>query len=204
MVNRAWRLIFGLLLLSGIGLAQEHRYDAGATVGPVINKDSNGNGTEQDPTNSGLVLITGRMRLTKKVSFEVNVSRTKLSQIYFSSPFTYRIQGPITEFGGAAVYTFLHKEKLEVFALGGMSALIFTPKTAVIDGTSASLPASTQTKPAPVYGVGLDYRVYRSFAVRLQYRGLFYKAPDYNVPNLFTGAYGHMAEPTIGLVYQFK
>jgi opacity protein-like surface antigen len=205
MVKKAWSLIFGLLLLTSVGLAQEeHRYDVAGTVGPVINKSSSGNGTEQTPTNSGLVLATGRMRLNKKVSFEVNVSRTKLSQLYFSAPFNYRIQGPITEFGGAAVYTFIHKEKLEVFALGGMSALVFTPKVTVIDGSAASLPASSQTKPAPVYGLGLDYRVYRNFAVRLQYRGLFYKAPDFNVPNLFTGAYGHMAEPTIGVVYQFK
>src|SRR5580698_9556150 len=105
MVKKAWSLTLGLLLLTSFGLAQDHRYDAGATVGPVINKSSSGNGTEQTPTNSGLVLVTGRMRLTKKVSFEVNVSRTKLSQLYFSAPLNYRIQGPITEFGGAAVYT---------------------------------------------------------------------------------------------------
>jgi hypothetical protein len=40
-------------------------------------------------------------------------------------------------------------------------------------------------------------------ALRLQYRGLIYKAPDFNVQNLFTGAKGHMAEPSVGIVVKF-
>jgi hypothetical protein len=38
----------------------------------------------------------------------------------------------------------------------------------------------------------------------LQYRGLLYKAPDFRVPSLlFTGAKGHMAEPSAGIVLKF-
>ncbi len=40
-------------------------------------------------------------------------------------------------------------------------------------------------------------------ALRLQYRGLVYKAPSFNVQNLFTGARGHMAEPSVGIVVKF-
>jgi hypothetical protein len=30
-----------------------------------------------------------------------------------------------------------------------------------------------------------------------------YKAPDFKVQNLFTGARGHMAEPSVGIVVKF-
>ena len=78
-----------------------------------------------------------------------------------------------------------------------------------------NIPASQQTKPTFLYGGGLDYQVFslvplirrstltHHLALRLQYRGLLYKAPDFKVQNLFTGAREHMAEPTIGVVVKF-
>ena len=77
-----------------------------------------------------------------------------------------------------------------------------------------TIPASRQTKPAFLYGgesIGESSPACPSFAdhvsshlaLRLQYRGLLYKAPDFKVQNLFTGDRGHMAEPTIGVVVRF-
>jgi len=204
MVKKVWHLIFPLLLLTGMAWGQDHRYDISATVGPLLNKESSGNGTTLTPTNSGVAVALGRMRLTDRLSIAAVFGRTKESQIYFVSPDTYRLQGPVSEFGGELVYSFIRRKKLECFALGGMSALVFVPKVTVIDGASASLPAGNQTKPAPVYGIGADYQLHGRFALRLLYRGIFYKAPDFNVANLFTGAYGHMAEPTVGIVFKFR
>jgi len=203
MAKQAVLLTIAVLLLTGTGLAQATHYDVAATVGPFISKQSTGNGTILTPTNSGGLVATGRWRLTKRFSVGANFARTKNSQLYFVSPDTYRIQGPVTEFGGAAFFSFLERKKFEGFVFGGMSALIFTPKTTVIDGVASSLPAISQTRPAPVYGLGVDYHVWRRFAVRVQYRGLFYRTPTFNLPNFFTGAYGHMAEPTAGLVFKF-
>jgi opacity protein-like surface antigen len=203
MAKQAGIVTIALLLLTSIGLAQDNHYDVGVNFGGVFSKHSSGNGTVLTPTNSGVFLATGRVRLSERFSIAANFARTKNSQNYFVSPSAYRIQGPVTEFGGAVLFSFLQTKKLECFVFGGMSALVFTPKTTVIDGVAASLPVHRQTKPAPVYGFGADYRVYGKFAVRLQYRGLFYKAPDFNLSNFFTGAYGHMAEPTVGLVYKF-
>jgi len=203
MAKRAGFLIIALFLLTDIGLAQFSHYDVGVTVGPVLSKQSSGNGTVLTPTNSGVLVATGRVRFSEKFSIAANFGRTKNSQLYLLSPNQYRIQGSVTELGGAVVFSFLQTKKLEGFALGGMSALVFTPKTTVINGVASSLPAVRQTEPAPVYGLGADYHVYHRFAVRLQYRGLFYKAPDFNLQNFFTGAYGHMAEATAGLVFKF-
>jgi len=204
MVKKTWRLIFLFLMFTAIGWAQDHRFDVALSVGPVINKESSGNGTTQTPTNSGVAVAMGKMRLTDRVSIAAVYGRTKESQIYFASPDTFRIQGPVSEFGGELTYSFIRRKKLEAFALGGVSALVFVPNITVIDGGPGSLPVGQQTKPAPVYGVGVDYHLRWRFAVRIMYRGLFYKAPDFKVSNLFTGDYGHMAEPTVGLVFRFR
>jgi len=192
-----------LFLLSCAGWAQNNHYDVSATVGPVISEQSSGNGTVLAPTSSGALVAVARVRLSERLSVAADFGRTKNSQMYSVSPNEYRVQGPITEFGGLVLFSFWQGKKFETFALGGMSALVFTPKVTVIDGVSSNLPVHTQTKPAPVYGLGFDYHVYHRFSVRVLYRGLFYKAPDFTVPNFFTGAYGHMAEPTAGLVFKF-
>jgi len=41
------------------------------------------------------------------------------------------------------------------------------------------------------------------FALRLQYRGFIYKAPSFDVPGISTDARGHIAEPSVGLVFKF-
>ena len=65
-----------------------------------------------------------------------------------------------------------------------------------------NIPASQQTKPAFLYGGGFDYRIFSSvpfirrssvtnhLALRLQYRGLLYKAPDFKVQNLLPAPEG--------------
>jgi hypothetical protein len=84
-----------------------------------------------------------------------------------------------------------------------------------VDGVQTSILADRRTLIAFLYGGGLDYRIFSSIplirrypasehlALRLQYRGLVYKAPDFNISGLFTGAYGHLAEPSAGIVIQF-
>jgi outer membrane immunogenic protein len=203
MFRQAVMITAAFFLLAPLGLAQDNRYDAGLSVGGALTKQSSGNGTVQTATNSGVFLGTARVRFTEHSSVEVNFARTKDSQNYISSPFQYRIQGSVTEFSGAYVFSFFQTKRLEPFLFGGAAVLVFSPKTTLIDGVAASLPASSQNRPAALYGGGADYIFYRSFAVRLQYRGLVYKAPSFNVANLFTGAYGHLAEPSVGIVFKF-
>lgn len=67
--------------------------------------------------------------------------------------------------------------------------------------------AKPQTRPAMVFGVGMEYNVSRYFSVRAEYRGLFYKGPDFAIDSggfpqqrLFTVT----NTPAISLVYRFK
>ena len=75
----------------------------------------------------------------------------------------------------------------------------------------AVLNTSKQTQLMYLYGGGFDYRLPWRFALRVQYRGLIYNAPSFNVNaglsggsiNLATGSKGYMSEPSIGLVFKF-
>ena len=209
--------VAAIFLLTSIGLSQDNRFDVSLNGGAVLTKQSQGNGTVLTPTNSLNILVTGRYRFSARSSVEINYAHTTNSQIYFASPLTYRINNSIGEYSGAYVFSFLQSDRLEPFVFAGAAALVFYPSydTNTINGVQTVIPASQQSKPAFLYGGGFDYRIFSRLpfirrssvsdhlALRLQYRGLFYKAPDFNVKNLFTGDRGHMAEPMVGVVVKF-
>src|SRR6266581_1014460 len=115
----------------------------------------------------------------------------------------FRFQTGITELTGAYVFSPFQTARLEPFLFGGGGALRFNPGTTYVDGFQSSFGAAQQTSLAVLYGAGVDYHLWRRLALRLQYRGLFYKNPDFKVQNLFTGTRGHMAEPSAGIVVKF-
>jgi len=217
MVRRSGIVIAAFVLLASMAWAQDNTYEISLGGSAVFSKQSTGNGTVLTPTNSGALLITGRYRFSEHSSVEINYSHTANSQIYFSAPLTYRIQDTIAEYSGAYVFSFHQSAKTEPFVFAGAAALVFYPgyNFNTVNGVQTYLPASQQTQPAFLYGGGLDYRIFSSLplirrssltnhlALRLQYRGLVYKAPAFNVQNLFTGARGHMAEPSVGIVVKF-
>lgn len=210
-------VVAAVLLLTSVGLSQNNRFDVSLNGGPEITSQATGNGTTLTPTQSVAVLVTGRYRFSERSSVEFNYGHTANSQIYFASPLTYRIHNTISEYSGAYVVSFLQSERLEPFVFAGAGALTFYPGYSLntINDVLTNIPASQQTKPTFLYGGGLDYQVFslvplirrstltHHLALRLQYRGLLYKAPDFKVQNLFTGAREHMAEPTIGVVVKF-
>jgi hypothetical protein len=217
MLRRSGIAMAAFFLFASIGWAQDNTYDISLGGAAVLSKQSTGNGTVLTPTNSGAVLVTGRYRFSEHSSVEINYSHTSNSQIYFAEPLTYRIQGTIAEYSGAYVFSFHQSKKIEPFVFAGAGALVFYPSYSnnTVNGVQTFLPAAQQTKPGFLYGGGVDYRIFSSLplihrsplsnyvALRLQYRGLFYKAPDFQVQNLFTGAKGHMAEPSVGIVVKF-
>ena len=217
MLRRSGIAMAAFFLLTSMGWAQDNRFDVSLGGSAVFSKQSTGNGTVLTPTNSGAVLVTGRYRFSEHSSVEINYSHTANSQIYFAAPLTYRIHSTTGEYSGAYVFSFHESDKVEPFVFAGAAALVFYPSydANYINGVQIFIPASQQTKPAFLYGGGFDWRIFSSLplihrsslsnhlALRLQYRGLVYKAPDYKIQNLFTGARGHMAEPSVGIVVKF-
>lgn len=155
------------------------------------------------PTKSAEFFGTIQYHFTKMHSFEVNIGHLKNSQIYTVPPDTYRVNAGITEISGAYVFTPFTTKKFAPFLLGGVGGLRFNPSTTYIDGLQVNLAATMQTSLAFVYGGGTDYHLWRALWLRAQYRGLIYRVPDFNRQRFFTGAHGHLAEPSLGLALRF-
>jgi outer membrane immunogenic protein len=205
MLRSAGKILAGIFLFTAGALAQSGRSDLSLSVTGDFGKETDGNSVIQTSSNSAGLLATYRFSLTPKNAAELNYGLTRNSQYYsVTNGFTgsqsfYAIQSNIHEATADYVFRPLKLGRLSPYALVGGGALIFVP-TGYSYGTNLE---EKQTKGAFLYGIGSDFRVARNIAVRLQYRGLVYKAPDFQVAGITTGSSGHLAEPSLGVVLHF-
>jgi hypothetical protein len=189
-----------------IAAAQEEgHFDFSVSGGAAFSKTSTANsGTVSlKPTNS-LVIVGGvRYRFNHLHAIELNIGHTSNSQVFTVPPNSLRVKTDITEYGGAYVLTPFRRGKLDPFLFAGLGGLRFSPGKQYIDGVQSIFGATGETALTYVYGGGTDYIIWRGLGLRVQYRGLLYKAPDFGRSILFTGARGHMAEPMAGIVVKF-
>ena len=156
------------------------------------------------PTKSGDVFGTVRYHFKPHHAAELNLGHTKNSQIFTVPPDTYRVMTGIFEYTAAYVFTPFNGKKWDPFLMAGGGGLMFGAGNTYIDGNQISLGAKSSNSLAVLYGVGTDYRVFTHLALRLQYRGLIFRNPDFGLTSRFyTGAKGHMAEPAVGIVVKF-
>ncbi|ADW67473.1 hypothetical protein AciX9_0401 [Granulicella tundricola MP5ACTX9] len=146
--------------------------------------------------------------------YEVNFAYTRLVENYISE------SGGATTSTGATVGTFTRgsigtnvyelsgayvakgpgaTRRLQTFMLGGPAMLIFQPTTKQYQGSSS-------VRAAVLFGSGVDYRLSDHLGLRVEYRGLFYKNPDFaavisNVP--VSKQFTVTNEPTVSLTYRF-
>jgi Outer membrane protein beta-barrel domain len=221
MLKQAGAVLVSLLFLTPSGLAQDNRFDFSLNGAGVFTKQSSGNGITQTATDGGGGFATIRVRFNPKHSFVFNYGRYKNSQIYQSID-NFHVLASISEYSFAYMFTPFTKGRWEPFLLAGVGAIRFSPNSTWVffpplpgnipNNIQVNLNASKQTELGVLYGLGVDYRIptFTRFAIRLQYRGILYKEPDFNIDashgsdlNFFTGAKGHMAEPSVGIVYRF-
>ena len=198
-------ILASLFLLTALTLAQENRSDLSVNLTGAFSSQSAGNDVTQDPSNSLGFLATYRFKVNRLNSVEVNYGITRNTQYYAArsvvtgEPNFFAIQSNVNEVTADYVLTPWKSGRLSPFVLAGGGVLIFNPT----GNSFGATPSDTEFKGAFSYGGGADYRILRNLALRLQYRGLVYKAPDFYVPGLATGSVGHLAEPSIGLVFHF-
>lgn len=176
-----------------------------SAAGVVSRTTTSATGNISDtPTKSVAVLGGVRYHLAKHHALELDFGHTNNSQIFSVPPDTYRVTTGIGEFTAAYVFTPYPEKRLQPYLLAGGGVLSFRVGNTYIDSIQQNLGANSRAVLAVVYGGGADYRVWNRLSLRLQYRGLIYRNPDFGVPSLFfTGARGHMAEPSAGLVMKF-
>jgi outer membrane immunogenic protein len=203
MLKRA-SLLFSILFLSSLVFAQDYgRYDVSVAAAAGLSKESSGNQVRLHPTHGGGVLVSARMRFGSRSALEFDYSRILNTQKFDAPPFFYNFNTSVREYSGVYVFSLFKTEKWEPFLLGGAGALRFYPRITYLNGVQTIYSSVTQTEFAYIFGGGADYHAWKRVYVRAQYRGLVYKAPDFNLSNLFTGAHGLLSEPSVGLVFRF-
>ena len=203
MLKRA-SLLFSILLLSSFALSQDYgRFDLSLAAAAGLSKQSSGNQVTLKPTQGGGVFFSGRMRFGTRSALEFDYSRIRNTQKFEAPPFFYNFNTSVREYSGVYVFSLFKTEKWEPFLLGGVGALRFYPRITYLNGVQTIYSSVNQTEFAYVFGVGTDYQAWKRVYVRAQYRGLIYKAPDFNLTNLFTGAHGFLSEPSVGIALRF-
>lgn len=120
------------------------------------------------------------------VQYPSSYSQGSVGTNLYETTITYVVQGPTAR-------------KFNTFAQFGGGGLWFLPNTGLVS-------YSYQVRPAMLFGVGMNYRLSDHFGIRAEYRGFFYKNPDFAytvnlapITKLFTVT----SDPTVSVVYNF-
>jgi opacity protein-like surface antigen len=161
-------------------------------------QSSNGNGVQDSPTDSLGVVATVRQSFHPWLGYEINYGYTRFSEKYSTVPFpvqnnvheasgAYLLQGPTIPILG-----------LQPFGAVGVGGLLFLPTT--VGGQKNN----QQWRVPLLYEVGVNYPLFTShLGLRLQYRGLVYKTPDFNSAQLTTNTRRQTSEPSLGAYLRF-
>ena len=151
-------------------------------------------------------LASYRFMLTPNTALEANYGITYQNKITYYGP---QFQGGIgiltrtQEISGAYVRSFVFKN-FNPFVEAGPAGIVFLP---IYNSGTKTLDAHQQTAVGALYGAGFAYEVSPSFDVRVEYRGLVSKVPNFGVGtsgyNFTTNEWWNMSEPTIGVAYHF-
>lgn len=161
---------------------------------------ANGNGIQDKPTYSTGTLATLRQSFHPWLGYEVNYGYTRFAERYKTTPFGQQVQNNLHEVSVAYLLQLptIPIIGLQPFAAVGAGALIFLPTT------TGGQHYGQQTRVPVLYEVGLNYPLLTShFGLRLQYRGLYYKTPDFNATALTTNAKRQTIEPSAGVFFRF-
>lgn len=169
----------------------------------------------QSASPSAGVVGTFHQQFTRWLGYNVNVGYTRFTENYSyvnayipsaspstasSSSFTRGSIGTnVVETTIAMVAQGPRTRHFTTFAQFGGGGLFFVPFT-------QSDKYNSQVRPAMVFGVGMNYRLTDHFGVRAEYRGLFYKSPDFAAdlyPAPVTRLFTVTNQPDIGLTYTF-
>ena len=194
-------LMMSVLAVPCLCMAQESsKMDVSINVNGLFPSHSENNGLGQSASASGGVLASFRYSPSRFAIFEFNYGHARDTQYFTNGGVESSVHSGVHEVTGAYVLNSPWRcSHLQPFALVGAGIMQFNP---VNSGTSVS-GTQSETKPAVLWGAGVNYNLSRHFAFRLQYRGLFYAGPDFKVASLKTDRWQPMSQPSFGIVYRF-
>lgn len=198
-------VLAGLLLTAGAAWAQESRQDVSLSAATVLTPEIHGPGGIQLETTKPIgavasyrYLVTPRSGLEANYSFGQYISKYQTPS---SNQTSYRIHTRQQEFTVAYVYSRTYR-RYNPFAELGVGALVFSP---LQDYKSTTFDTKRNLRIGGLFGAGLAYELSPSFDLRVEYRGMVVKAPDFNLTGdiLRTNRYEVVSIPAIGVAYHF-
>jgi opacity protein-like surface antigen len=197
-------LLGAVLLLASSARAQEDgfmRNEVAVQGTGFFTKDSQQNGTIEHSTNTGGFLVNYRFHINGWLAAEASYGYNRNTQQSYTPGGNFGIQTNVHQATGAMVVDLpVSVHRMRPYVLAGAGALVFDP-TGNAGGFVGG--AQRQARPAFVYGGGVDYRLVRHVALRLEYRGFVYDRPDFGIVALSSNITSHTAEPSAGLVFHF-
>ena len=155
-----------------------------------------GNGVTVDATRSLGAQAAFRHSYHWWMGYEASYNYTRFSEHYSARPFA--VQHNLHEFAASYLVSGTSLLGFRPFALGGVSAVVFSPSL------NGGQNVSWQGEPGINFGAGIDRALLTShFGVRLQYRGVYYRTPDFGEPQLKSDKYRLTSEPMAGLYLRF-
>ena len=166
-----------------------------------INRNVNANFILLESNTTGGGLLSLRQSLKPWLGYEVNYGYSRFSDYYRHDQVTDRVSHGMSEVSFAYLLQGPMYRRIRPFLTVGGGAVIQTPVTTPL--LTGEQPG-TETSPAFVFGFGANVpNFYHHIGMRLQYRGLEYKAPDFGVLSLNTHHSRTTQEPTLGFYYRF-
>jgi len=198
-------LMMGLLVaMSAAAFAQESRQDVSLSYEGIAGPQVYGNTVTQTSTIGGGFLASYRFMVSPRSSIEANYGWAHNSQKYSTSALSNgRVHTRQQEISGAYVYS-RNYHNFNPFLEAGIGALVFS---ALDDSGTSFLDTKRQTTVGGLFGGGVAYEISPSFDLRLEYRGMLAKAPDFKLVNgtnnLNTSRYEWFSIPAFGIAYHF-
>src|SRR3984957_10927606 len=183
-----------VLLLASSARAQEDgfmRNEVAVQGTGFFTKDSQQNGTLEHSTNTGGFLLNYRFHINGWLAAEASYGYDRNTQESVTPGGNFGIQANVHQTTGALVVNLpVSVHRLRPYVLAGAGSLVFDP-TGNAGGFVSG--AERQARPAFVYGGGVDYRLVRHVALRLEYRGFVYDRPDFGIADLGSNINTHTA-----------
>jgi len=189
-------------LLGGSAAAQEARSEIGLQGTGFFTTDTTDQGTTQRSTNTGGFLVGYRYSFNRWLAAEGVYGYDRNTQEYFAPAGFARVQANIHQATVGFVFRVPAPARLRFspYLLAEGGALIFDPTGNAFASVAA---AQRQATGVFAYGGGADFPLFRHVALRAEFRGLVYRAPNFGLATLNTNAITHTAEPSAGIVFRF-
>ena len=183
------------------GRAQESRQDISISGTGLIEPFKASSTTVQvnsTPAYGGL--ISYRFMLTPSAALEANYGITYQNSIgYYVNPNHYKVLTRTQELSAAFVKSFVFKN-FNPFVEAGPAALVFLP---IRNSGTTNVDAKQQTTVGGMYGAGFAYELSPSFDLRVEYRGLVTKVPNFGLSQLSANRWYNISNPAVGFAYHF-